>query len=97
MNESEKSLFESFLEKYSEKTKKLSGPAKWTTLAIIFLLTIMGVLGSFNFMNFNMNDYAIFLEKFAILYVPLVASVGTGKIAGKIVEKKKENGPIKAK
>ena len=90
MDENERSVFENFIKKYAETSKKTKGVAKTMTLAILGVVVAFGIVGSFSFFKFNMNNYVLFLEKFAILYTPLILSIGGGKIAETVAKKKEE-------
>ena len=65
--------FMSKVETASDKTKDL---AKIFTLSSFGIIVIIGVLGSFNFFNFNMDNYVKFLDYFLWFFIPLVASIG---------------------
>lgn len=69
-----------------DKRKPLKGAAKWITLTILILAFVVGVFGSFEAANFNMDDYVKFLESFAWFFGPLVISVGVGTSTKKVTE-----------
>lgn len=70
-----------------DKKKPLKGAAKWITLTILVLAFGVGVVGSFNVADFNMDSYVKFLESFAWFFGPLVISIGVGTSAKTITEK----------
>jgi len=74
------------------KASPIKGFAKTLTLIIIGITYIIGVLGSFDFMNFEMDKFVEFLPVFAYVFVPLLISIG----ASKIVEKIEDNKTIRA-
>ena len=81
------------MQKAGSTKKPLSGSAKNITLVILVFSFLVGVFGSFNMANFNMDSYVMFLEKFAWFFGPLVISIGVGtstsKVAG-VLKKNKE-------
>lgn len=88
MTDQENDLLKEVVKKLEQK--KISGFAKNITLIIIGVIMTFGVLGSFSFMNFNMNDYVLFLGKFALLFSPLILSIGASKAIEKAKEEKNE-------
>lgn len=56
--------------------KKIEGFAKKLTYAIIILTFLIGVIGSFNVLNFNMNSFVKFIPVFSALFIPLIISIG---------------------
>ena len=66
------------------KTKLTGGSSKRTTTLIIAGLAIIGVLGSFEFMKFNMSDYVLFLDKFLYFIGAITVSIGANGIVDKI-------------
>lgn len=86
--ENEKKL--SFLSKFMSKLNltKAPGSAKLVTLIVLFGITTIGILGSFNFMDFNMDNYVKFLDKFVWFFLPIITSIG----ANTAIQKVKESG-----
>jgi len=78
-----------------DKRKPLKGAAKWITLAILIFAFAVGVFGSFDAANFNMDDYVKFLESFAWFFGPLVISIGVGTSAKKVSDSLTERERIK--
>lgn len=70
--------------------KITSKPAKKLTLIILVLYSIIGLLGSFEFLPLDMNSFATFLKAFSLFYIPLITSIGVGTVVKKIQENKKE-------
>lgn len=56
--------------------KKISGFAKKLTYAIIIITFILGVLGSFESVPFDMAAFTSFIPMFSSLFIPLVLSIG---------------------
>jgi len=56
--------------------KKITGTAKKLTYVIIIITFILGVLGSFDAVPFDMNAFTSFIPMFASLFIPLVLSIG---------------------
>ena len=70
--------------------KKKARIAKNGSLILLFLLAIVGVLGSFDFMKFNMTDFVLFLSEFKSILIVLIGSIGGGAITKTIVDRNKE-------
>jgi len=87
-NQEKKDMIELLKESQNAGTKKkpLTGSAKWITLAILVFAFCVGVFGSFNAANFNMDSYVKFLESFAWFFGPLVISIGVGTSTKKLGE-----------
>ena len=70
--------------------KKKPRIAKNGSLLLLFLLAIIGILGSFDFMKFNMADFVLFLGEFKGIIITLIGSIGGGAITKAIVDRNKE-------
>jgi len=55
---------------------KITGIGKWFTLASMAIILIIGILGNFAFMNFNMGTFNNFVPVFALVLAPFVVSIG---------------------
>jgi hypothetical protein len=73
-----------------KKKKVLSNLAKNTTLAMLIIVFIIGIGGSFEFLNYNMEKLKIFLEAFVPFYAVLIVSIGTNSAIDKIKKEKDE-------
>lgn len=56
--------------------KKISGFAKKLTFFIIISTFLLGAIGSFDAVPFNMDAFTSFIPMFASLFIPLVLSIG---------------------
>ena len=65
--------------------------AKKTTLLILFLISVSGIIGCFMGDKFNMENYLNFLNCLLKFYIPVVVSVGYSSA------KKKDNLEILSK
>lgn len=68
---------------------------KWTTIIMLIFIFGIGVFGSFNKADFDMNSYVLFLSDFKWYFGIIAGSVGLGTTAKTITkvftEKKKED------
>jgi len=72
--------------------KKSSGLAKFITIFIIILITAIGIFGCFIPTIFSMASYALFLEKFAWIFLPLLVSIGANTGIKKVISNNKVKG-----
>lgn len=70
--------------------KGIKGFAKKLTYAIIIVAFLIGVLGSFTFIPFDMEAYVSFLPAIGLLIIPLIISIGASSVTDKIQQGKKE-------
>jgi hypothetical protein len=83
-------FFNDMMGKMNVPVKKLTGVAKFLTLAAVVLMLGFGILGSFDFAGFDMTKYTLFLDKFIWIISPLIVSVGAGTAVDKITEANKK-------
>jgi len=70
-----------------KNNKQIKGFAKKLTYGIIIISFVIGVLGSTDYIKFNMADYVQFLGAFAWVVVPLIISIGANSAMDKINKK----------
>lgn len=70
--------------------KKVSGIAKFLTLAVLLITLGFGIFGSFKVAGFEMDSYVKFLDKFIWPTSTLILSIGAGAVTKKIVNGNKK-------
>jgi len=73
---SDLTLFKENLNAIKSGSKTIKGPAKLITYCIIIITFLVGIIGSFSIIPFNMNNFISFIPVFSSLYIPLVLSIG---------------------
>lgn len=73
--------------KAATQGKGIKGFAKKLTYAIIIIAFLVGVLGAFTFVPFDMAAYVSFLPAIALFVIPLILSIGANSAVEKIKEK----------
>ncbi len=63
--------------------KKAQGIAKLTSLILLIVLSLVGIVGSFDAIGLNMASYKNFLSVFMWPVMVLLISIGVGTIVGK--------------
>lgn len=63
--------------------KKINGFAKNLTYVIIITTFLIGIIGSFDVVPFNMESFISFIPMFASLFIPLVLSIGINSAVDK--------------
>lgn len=53
--------------------------SKLVIVGVVVLIAIFGIIGSFEFMKFNIDNYVKFLASFAPLFTPFTVVVGVGR------------------
>lgn len=76
-------------EKIKNKNKISSNLAKNMTLVILGVIFLLGCIGPF-LRIFDMEGFALFIKNFALLYIPLITSIGANSAVEKVIEKQEK-------
>jgi len=76
------------------KPRVLKGVAKHMTIFVLMGTFLLGSLGSFDFVPFDMTAYVLFLENFMWLFLALILSIGTNSVVKTIKEKENVQKPV---
>ena len=84
MGDIDMNKFNEMIDKLNQTpVKKVTGFAKKLTYAIIIVSFVVGIVGSFEGIPFNMDGYVSFIPVFASLFIPLVLSIGVNSAMDK--------------
>ena len=87
LKESAKKINDSFTPKEKLNYFLTRGIAKKITLSMAVITFIIGIVGSWEKIPLDMDDYTNFVESFGMIYFPIILSIGAAKIAKNFKEK----------